>query len=171
MLFHHTMHVNIIVALISIPRLHVSIIPAASDPSARDPQVPQQGGGSVGAERKRSAAPFEARREPRSSGRRQPQHHQGGTCDDEFPFTLLWLLWCLNVCRAEVISHLKCESTEVLSASKGFCSWCVLLLQVFSDQLLLQDVLARSDRAMAVVKDLFGDAPRRQTGMNLLHSL
>ena len=41
---------------------------------------------------------------------------------------------------------------------------CVLLLQVFSDQLLLQDVLARSDRAMAVVKDLFGDAPRRQTG-------
>lgn len=42
--------------------------------------------------------------------------------------------------------------------------WCVLLLQVFSDQLLLQDVLARSDRAMAVVKDLFGDAPRRQTG-------
>lgn len=39
-----------------------------------------------------------------------------------------------------------------------------VLLQVFSDQLLLQDVLARSDRAMAVVKDLFGDAPRRQTG-------
>lgn len=35
---------------------------------------------------------------------------------------------------------------------------------MFSDQLLLQDVLARSDRAMAVVKDLFGDAPRRQTG-------
>lgn len=42
-------------------------------------------------------------------------------------------------------------------------SACVIL-QVFSDQLLLQDVLARSDRAMAVVKDLFGDAPRRQTG-------
>lgn len=42
----------------------------------------------------------------------------------------------------------------------------VLLLQVFSDQLLLQDVLARSDRAMAVVKDLFGDAPRRQSGRN-----
>ncbi|MEQ2196429.1 hypothetical protein XENOCAPTIV_027033 [Xenoophorus captivus] len=39
-----------------------------------------------------------------------------------------------------------------------------VFLQVFSDQLLLQDVLARSDRAMAVVKDLFGDAPRRQTG-------
>ncbi|XP_039982227.1 spindle and centriole-associated protein 1 isoform X2 [Xiphias gladius] len=36
--------------------------------------------------------------------------------------------------------------------------------EVFSDQLLLQDVLARSDRAMALVKDLFGDAPRRQTG-------
>lgn len=37
---------------------------------------------------------------------------------------------------------------------------------MFSDQLLLQDVLARSDRAMAVVKDLFGDAPRRQSGRN-----
>uniref|UniRef100_UPI0037E70CC0 spindle and centriole-associated protein 1 n=1 Tax=Semicossyphus pulcher TaxID=241346 RepID=UPI0037E70CC0 len=39
-----------------------------------------------------------------------------------------------------------------------------IIREVFSDQLLLQDVLDRSDRAMAVVKDLFGDAPRRQTG-------
>ncbi|XP_054607163.2 spindle and centriole-associated protein 1 isoform X1 [Nothobranchius furzeri] len=39
-----------------------------------------------------------------------------------------------------------------------------IIKEVFSDQLLLQDVLARSDRAMAVVKDLFGDAPQRQTG-------
>ncbi|XP_076027421.1 spindle and centriole-associated protein 1 [Genypterus blacodes] len=39
-----------------------------------------------------------------------------------------------------------------------------IIREVFSDQLLLQDVLARSDRAMSVVKDLFGDAPRRQTG-------
>ncbi|KAK2859487.1 hypothetical protein Q5P01_004107 [Channa striata] len=39
-----------------------------------------------------------------------------------------------------------------------------IIREVFSDQLLLQDVLARSDRAMAVVKDLFGDTPRRQTG-------
>ncbi|XP_062377056.1 spindle and centriole-associated protein 1 [Sardina pilchardus] len=39
-----------------------------------------------------------------------------------------------------------------------------LLREVFSDQCTLQDVLARSDRAMAVVKDLFGDAPRRQAG-------
>ncbi|CAG5895966.1 unnamed protein product [Menidia menidia] len=39
-----------------------------------------------------------------------------------------------------------------------------IIREVFSDKLLLQDVLARSDRAMAVVKDLFGDAPRRQTG-------
>ncbi|XP_071400370.1 spindle and centriole-associated protein 1 isoform X1 [Centroberyx affinis] len=39
-----------------------------------------------------------------------------------------------------------------------------IIREVFSDQFLLQDVLARSDRAMAVVKDLFGDAPRRQTG-------
>lgn len=41
------------------------------------------------------------------------------------------------------------------------------VLQVFSDQLLLQDVLARSDRAMAVVKDLFGDAPQRQIGNDI----
>ncbi|XP_066502249.1 spindle and centriole-associated protein 1 isoform X2 [Hoplias malabaricus] len=39
-----------------------------------------------------------------------------------------------------------------------------IIREVFSDQCQLQDVLARSDRAMAVVKDLFGDAPRRQTG-------
>lgn len=45
-----------------------------------------------------------------------------------------------------------------------------LSLQVFSDQLLLQDVLTRSDRALAVVKDLFGDAPRRQMGKILINS-
>ncbi|XP_061820799.2 spindle and centriole-associated protein 1 isoform X1 [Nerophis lumbriciformis] len=39
-----------------------------------------------------------------------------------------------------------------------------ILREVFSDKLLLQDVLARSDRAMALVQNLFGDAPRRQTG-------
>uniref|UniRef100_A0A3B5LTD0 Spindle and centriole-associated protein 1 n=1 Tax=Xiphophorus couchianus TaxID=32473 RepID=A0A3B5LTD0_9TELE len=39
-----------------------------------------------------------------------------------------------------------------------------VLLQVFSEQPLLHDALAQSDRALAVVKDLFGDAPRRQTG-------
>ncbi|XP_037549821.1 spindle and centriole-associated protein 1 [Nematolebias whitei] len=39
-----------------------------------------------------------------------------------------------------------------------------IMREVFSHQLLLQDVLARSDRTLAVVKDLFGDAPRRQTG-------
>ncbi|KAM3593179.1 uncharacterized protein V6R79_007279 [Siganus canaliculatus] len=39
-----------------------------------------------------------------------------------------------------------------------------IIREVFSDQLLLQDVLSRSDRAMAVVKDLFGDAPHRRTG-------
>ncbi|XP_005471934.1 spindle and centriole-associated protein 1 [Oreochromis niloticus] len=39
-----------------------------------------------------------------------------------------------------------------------------IIREVFSDQLLLQDVLARSDKALAVVKDLFGDAPRRHTG-------
>ncbi|KAM6977660.1 spindle and centriole-associated protein 1 [Aplochiton taeniatus] len=39
-----------------------------------------------------------------------------------------------------------------------------IIREVFSDQLQLCDVLARSDKAMAIVKDLFGDAPRRQTG-------
>ncbi|KAG7487290.1 hypothetical protein MATL_G00021610 [Megalops atlanticus] len=39
-----------------------------------------------------------------------------------------------------------------------------IIREVFSDQYRLQDVLARSDRALAVVKDLFGDAPSRQTG-------
>ncbi|TRZ03145.1 hypothetical protein DNTS_014538 [Danionella cerebrum] len=39
-----------------------------------------------------------------------------------------------------------------------------IIREVFSDQYQLQDVLARSDRALAVVKDLFGDAPRRRTG-------
>ncbi|XP_067108069.1 spindle and centriole-associated protein 1 isoform X1 [Osmerus mordax] len=39
-----------------------------------------------------------------------------------------------------------------------------IIREVFSEHLQLQDVLARSDKAMAVVKDLFGDAPLRQTG-------
>ncbi|KAL8202577.1 UNVERIFIED_CONTAM: hypothetical protein K2H54_019166, partial [Gekko kuhli] len=39
-----------------------------------------------------------------------------------------------------------------------------LMREILSDQYHLQDVLERSDRAMAVVKDLFGDAPRRHTG-------
>uniref|UniRef100_W5M575 Spindle and centriole-associated protein 1 n=1 Tax=Lepisosteus oculatus TaxID=7918 RepID=W5M575_LEPOC len=43
------------------------------------------------------------------------------------------------------------------------CSPCVCA-QVLSEQYRMQDVLERSDRALAVVKDLFGDAPRRQTG-------
>ncbi|MEE6523632.1 hypothetical protein FKM82_022622, partial [Ascaphus truei] len=36
--------------------------------------------------------------------------------------------------------------------------------QILFDQYQMNDVLERSDRAMAVVKDLFGDAPRRHTG-------
>ncbi|KAK2870064.1 hypothetical protein Q8A67_024456 [Cirrhinus molitorella] len=39
-----------------------------------------------------------------------------------------------------------------------------IIREVFSDQCQLQDVIARSDRALAEVKDLFGDAPRRRTG-------
>uniref|UniRef100_A0A3B4BLV9 Spindle and centriole-associated protein 1 n=1 Tax=Periophthalmus magnuspinnatus TaxID=409849 RepID=A0A3B4BLV9_9GOBI len=39
-----------------------------------------------------------------------------------------------------------------------------IIREVLSDQMLLQDVLARSDRAMSVVKDIFGDAPHRQAG-------
>lgn len=40
-----------------------------------------------------------------------------------------------------------------------------IIREVLSDQMLLQDVLARSDRTMSLVKDIFGDAPRRQTGL------
>uniref|UniRef100_A0A672NK95 Spindle and centriole-associated protein 1 n=1 Tax=Sinocyclocheilus grahami TaxID=75366 RepID=A0A672NK95_SINGR len=39
-----------------------------------------------------------------------------------------------------------------------------IIRELFSDQCQLQDVIARSDRALAEVKDLFGDAPRRRTG-------
>ncbi|XP_050788605.1 spindle and centriole-associated protein 1 isoform X2 [Gopherus flavomarginatus] len=39
-----------------------------------------------------------------------------------------------------------------------------LMREILSDQYQLQDVLERSDQAMAVVKDLFGDAPHRHTG-------
>ncbi|KAJ6658351.1 hypothetical protein lerEdw1_020623 [Lerista edwardsae] len=39
-----------------------------------------------------------------------------------------------------------------------------LMREILSDQYQLQDVLERSDQAMAVVKDLFGDAPRRHLG-------
>ncbi|XP_051909736.1 spindle and centriole-associated protein 1 [Hippocampus zosterae] len=39
-----------------------------------------------------------------------------------------------------------------------------IMREVFSDKLLLHDVLARSDRALAVVHDLLGEPPLRQTG-------
>ncbi|XP_063812877.1 spindle and centriole-associated protein 1 isoform X2 [Pseudophryne corroboree] len=39
-----------------------------------------------------------------------------------------------------------------------------LMMEILSDQYQMKDVLERSDRTMAVVKDLFGDAPRRRTG-------
>ncbi|XP_051537795.1 spindle and centriole-associated protein 1-like isoform X2 [Myxocyprinus asiaticus] len=39
-----------------------------------------------------------------------------------------------------------------------------VIREVFSDQCQFRDVIARSDRALAVVKDLFGDAPCRRTG-------
>ncbi|XP_073720351.1 spindle and centriole-associated protein 1 isoform X4 [Misgurnus anguillicaudatus] len=39
-----------------------------------------------------------------------------------------------------------------------------IIREVFSDQCQLRDVIERSDRALAVVKDLFGDAPHRRTG-------
>ncbi|XP_025910131.1 spindle and centriole-associated protein 1 isoform X4 [Nothoprocta perdicaria] len=39
-----------------------------------------------------------------------------------------------------------------------------LMREILSDQYQLQDVLERSDQVMAVVKDLFGDVPRRRTG-------
>lgn len=40
----------------------------------------------------------------------------------------------------------------------------MLYFQILSDQYDLQDVLKRSDQVMAVVKDLFGNAPRMRTG-------
>ncbi|XP_044856973.1 spindle and centriole-associated protein 1 isoform X2 [Mauremys mutica] len=43
-----------------------------------------------------------------------------------------------------------------------------LMREILSDQYQLQDVLERSDQAMAVVKDLFGDAPRRHTGFPIV---
>ncbi|KAI7792728.1 spindle and centriole-associated protein 1, partial [Triplophysa rosa] len=39
-----------------------------------------------------------------------------------------------------------------------------IIREVFSDQCQLRDVIARSDKALALVKDLFGDEPRRHTG-------
>ncbi|KAM4795586.1 spindle and centriole-associated protein 1 [Rhinophrynus dorsalis] len=39
-----------------------------------------------------------------------------------------------------------------------------IIKEILSDQYQMNDVLERSDRALAVVKDLFGDAPRRHTG-------
>ncbi|NXC41775.1 SPICE protein, partial [Penelope pileata] len=39
-----------------------------------------------------------------------------------------------------------------------------LMKEILSDQYHLQDVLERSDQVMAVVKELFGDAPRTRTG-------
>ncbi|XP_053561792.1 spindle and centriole-associated protein 1 [Bombina bombina] len=40
----------------------------------------------------------------------------------------------------------------------------LLMKEILSDQYEMNEVLERSDRALAVVKDLFGDAPRRHTG-------
>ncbi|NWJ06389.1 SPICE protein, partial [Crypturellus undulatus] len=40
----------------------------------------------------------------------------------------------------------------------------ILMHEILSDQYQLQEVLERSDQVMAVVKDLFGDVPRRRTG-------
>ncbi|XP_072254543.1 spindle and centriole-associated protein 1 isoform X2 [Pyxicephalus adspersus] len=39
-----------------------------------------------------------------------------------------------------------------------------LMMEILSDQYQMKDVLERSDRAISMVKDLFGDAPRRHTG-------
>ncbi|NXD14578.1 SPICE protein, partial [Nothocercus nigrocapillus] len=39
-----------------------------------------------------------------------------------------------------------------------------LMREILSEQYQLQDVLEQSDQVMAVVKDLFGDVPRRRTG-------
>lgn len=98
----------------------------------------------MGAQGEGLEAPPEAEPQPCATGQGQSQHHQGGE------------------------TGLSCspEASEPLSSSSVGHS--PLLMQVFSDQLLLKDVLSRSDRALAVVQDLFGDGPRRKTGQYTL---
>lgn len=95
----------------------------------------------MGTEGEGFEAPPEAEAEPRVAGQGQCEHHQGGERGTQL----------------------------LLSQRSGSSSVCcftlnVSVVQVFSDQLLLKDALSRSDRALAVVKDLFGDGPRRKTG-------
>lgn len=67
---------------------YIWLFPFTSDSSAWDSQVPQQGGGSVGAKRESPKIPTQTCRESCTSGQGQPQHHQGGVCDNDFPVTL-----------------------------------------------------------------------------------
>lgn len=110
----------------------------------------------MGTEGESFEVPFKTHWEPCTSRQGQSQHHQGGEGGSaglllrfSIPSPLLFVI--LN---------------KFMFYLDFFCE----LLQVFSDQLLLQDVLTRSDRALAVVKDLFGDAPRRQMGKIVIHS-
>ncbi|KAJ8413175.1 hypothetical protein AAFF_G00091710 [Aldrovandia affinis] len=65
--------------------------------------------------------------------------------------------------RERTLKH-RMKNTFPLSPAQLDPAHLNIIRQVLSDQYQLQDVLARSDRALAVVKDLFGDAPHRQTG-------
>ncbi|KAI1891223.1 hypothetical protein AGOR_G00141570 [Albula goreensis] len=58
----------------------------------------------------------------------------------------------------------RLRKTPPLSPSQLDPAHLNIIREVLSDQLQMQQVVARSDRALAVVKDLFGDAPHRQMG-------
>ncbi|KAJ8276933.1 hypothetical protein GJAV_G00069510 [Gymnothorax javanicus] len=58
----------------------------------------------------------------------------------------------------------KCRKTSPGNPTQLEPAHVRIIKELLSDQYQLQDALARSDRALAVVKDLFGDAPPRQTG-------
>lgn len=101
----------------------------------------------MGAEGASPEAPVPTCWQPRSPRPGRHQHPQGG----------LWDSNDVGVFFVDTLFYFLLSDDDVWG-----------LLQVFSDQLLLKDVLARSDRALAVVKDLFGDAPHVHTGRNPL---
>lgn len=65
--------------------------------------------------------------------------------------------------RLEKISKEKAKKQD-LSISNAEARQLAVMKEVLYDQQQLHDVLSKSDRMMAVVKDLFGDDPRRFTG-------
>ncbi|XP_018100597.1 spindle and centriole-associated protein 1 isoform X3 [Xenopus laevis] len=66
--------------------------------------------------------------------------------------------------RWELQNKANYKQSEKENSTQFENSRLALMKEILSDQYLMNDVLERSDRALAVVKDLFGDAPRRHTG-------